>query len=180
MLGRARECQPAVVFELPAKRNLIGRRTLEQHKDAIETDALAKRALIGALRHIERVAQVVERNITHLDIGDIERRILDLRRIAWLDSQHQLRALAQIHIPVAQSKRLFGLVLQAHVVVQVTRTVIGHHDQLHGLALTAIRKGDVVGHDRQRRGHVHVGVLGRAALVQRRARLRKVIGVGNR
>ena len=91
-----------------------------------------------------------------------------------------MRALAQIHIPVAQSEWRLGLVLQAHVVVQVARAVIGHNDQLHGLALATIRKGDVVGHDRQRRGHGHVGVLGRAALVQRRACLRKVIGVGDR
>ena len=180
MLGSARDRKPSVVFELLAKRNLIGRRALEQRKDAVKANALTKRALVGALRHIERVAQIVKRDVTHLDIGDIERRILNLRRITRLNPQYQLRALAQIHVSVVQSERLFGPVLQAHVVVQVARTVIGHHDQLHGFALATIRKGDVVGHDRQRRGHGHVGVLGRTALVKRRARLRKVIGVGDR
>ena len=96
-----------------------------------------------------------------------------------MNPQHQLRALAQIHIAIAQGERLLGLVLQAHVVVQVARAVIGHHDQLHGLALAAKGKGNVVGHNRQRRGHRHVRVLGRVALVQRRARPREIIGIGD-
>ena len=100
--------------------------------------------------------------------------------VTRLDPQHQLRALAQIHIPVAQGERFFGLVLETHVVVQVVRAVIGHHDQLHGLALAAKCKGDVVGHNRQRRSHGHVGILGCASLVERRARLRKIVGIGDR
>ena len=103
-----------------------------------------------------------------------------MRRIARLDSQHQLRALAQIHIAVAQGERLFGLIFQTHVIIQVVRAVIGHHDQLHGLALSAECKGNVVGHNRQRRSHRHVGIIGRAALIQCRTRLRKIVGIGDR
>ena len=58
-------------------------------------------------------------------------------------------------------ERFFGLILQAHVVTQVTRAVVGNHNELYGLALAAKRKSDVVGHDRQRRSHGHVGILGR-------------------
>ena len=180
MLGRARNRKPTITFKLLAKRNLVSRRTLKQRKDAVGARASTERALIGALRHIERIAQIVERNVADFDLGNIERRILDVSRVTRLDPQHQLRALAQIHIPVTQGERFFGLILQAHVIAQVTRAVIGHHDELHGLALTAKRKGDVVGHNRQRRSHGHVGILGCTALIQRRARLRKIIGVGDR
>ena len=180
MLGRTRNCEPTVTLKLLAKRNLIGRRALEQRKDAVEARASTERALIGALRHVKRVAQIVERNVADLDLGNIERRILDVCRIARLDPQHQLRALAQIHISATQGEQFFGLVLETHVVVQVVRAVIGHHDQLHGLALAAKCKGDVVGHNRQRRSHGHVGILGCASLVERRARLRKIVGIGDR
>ena len=180
MLGRTRNRKPTVTLKILAKRNLVGRRTLKQHKDAVKACTSTERALIGALRHVKRVAQIVERDVADFDLGNIERRILDVCRIARLDPQHQLRALAQIHVSVTQGERFFGLILQAHVIAQVTRAVIGHHDQLHSLALTAKRKGDVVGHNRQRRSHSHVGIIGCTALIQCRARLRKIIGIGNR
>ena len=90
MFGRARNRKPTVTLKILAKRNLVGRRALKQHKDAVKACASAKRALIGALRHVKRVAQIVKRNVADFDLGDIERRILDVRRIARLNPQHQL------------------------------------------------------------------------------------------
>ena len=90
MLGRARNRKPAVTLKLLAKRNLVGRRALKQHKDAVEACASTERALIGALRHVKRVAQIVKRNVADFDLGDVERRILDLRRVARLNPENQL------------------------------------------------------------------------------------------
>ena len=90
MFGRARDGEPTVTLKILAKRNLVGRRALKQHKDAVKTRASAERALIGALRHIERVAQIVERDVADFDLGDVERRILDLRRVARLNPKNQL------------------------------------------------------------------------------------------
>ena len=90
MLGRTRNRKPTVTLKILAKRNLVGRRTLEQCKDAVKTRASAERALIGALRHVKRVAQIVKRNVADFDLGNIERRILDVSRIARLNPQHQL------------------------------------------------------------------------------------------
>ena len=90
MFGRARDGKPTVALKLLAKRNLVGRRTLKQHKDAVESSTATKNLLIGTLRHVKRVAQIVERNVANLDLGDVERRILDVSRIARLNPQHQL------------------------------------------------------------------------------------------
>ena len=90
MLGRARNREPTVTLKILAKRNLVGRRALKQHKDAVKACASTERALIGALRHVKRVAQIVKRNVADFDLGDIERRILDVCRIARLNPQHQL------------------------------------------------------------------------------------------
>ena len=72
MLSRARNRQPPVALKALAKLDLIGRRALEQRKDAVKARTATERALIGALRHIEGVAQVVERNVADLNIGNIE------------------------------------------------------------------------------------------------------------
>ena len=90
MFGRARDGEPTVALNFLAKRNLVGRRTLKQHKDAVEACASTERTLIGTLRHVKRVAQIVERNVADFDLGNIERRILDVRRIARLNPQYQL------------------------------------------------------------------------------------------
>ena len=90
MLGRTRNRKPTVTLKILAKRNLVGRRALKQHKDAVEACASTERALIGALRHVKRVAQIVKRNVADFDLGNIERRILDVSRIARLNPQHQL------------------------------------------------------------------------------------------
>ena len=90
MLGRTRNRKPTVTLKILAKRNLVGRRTLKQHKDAVKTCASTERTLIGALRHVKRVAQIVKRNVADFDLGNIERRILDVSRIARLNPQHQL------------------------------------------------------------------------------------------
>lgn len=90
MLGRTRNRKPTVTLKILAKRNLVGRRTLKQHKDAVKTCTSTERALIGALRHVKRVAQIVKRNVADFDLGNIERRILDVSRIARLNPQHQL------------------------------------------------------------------------------------------
>ena len=90
MFSRARDGEPTVALKLLAKRNLIGRRALKQHKDAVKARASTERALIGALRHVKRVAQIVERNVADFDLGYVERRILDVCRIARLNPQYQL------------------------------------------------------------------------------------------
>ena len=90
MLGRTRNRKPTVTLKILAKRNLVGRRTLKQHKDAVKACASTERALIGALRHVKRVAQIVERDVADFDLGDVERRILDLRRVARLNPKNQL------------------------------------------------------------------------------------------
>ena len=90
MFGRARDGEPTVALKLLAKRNLVGRRALKQHKDTVEACASTEHALIGALRHVKRVAQIVERDVANLDLSNIERRILDVRRIARLNPQYQL------------------------------------------------------------------------------------------
>ena len=90
MLGRTRNRKPAVTLNLLAKRNLVGRRALQQRKDTVKARASTERALIGALRHIECVAKIVERNVADFDLGSIERRILDVRRITRLNPQRQL------------------------------------------------------------------------------------------
>ena len=90
MLGRTRNCEPTVTLKLLAKRNLVSRRTLKQHKDAVKACTSTERALIGALRHVKRIAQIVERDVADFDLGNIERRILDVCRVTRLDPQHQL------------------------------------------------------------------------------------------
>ena len=90
MLGRTRNRKPTVTLKILAKRNLVVRRALKQCKDAVESSAATKSLLIGALRHVKRVAQIVKRNVADFDLGNIERRILDVCRIARLNPKHQL------------------------------------------------------------------------------------------
>jgi len=56
MLGGARQRNPTIALKTVGKRNLVSRRTLKQHKDAVKACTSTERALIGALRHVKRVA----------------------------------------------------------------------------------------------------------------------------
>ncbi len=92
MLGRARiESQPSLLsFLLSAIWSAD--EPLSSTKMPLRR-ALRPNALIGALRHVKWVAEIVKRNVADFDLGDVERRILDLRRVARLNPENQLRRL---------------------------------------------------------------------------------------